>query len=89
MGQKDCFGILDTVFPMSESGLREIKTGCFQCPDRTPCLRAALDTVEGLQMRSDFLERAQQQGGLFGRLKRWSEKKEIARLMKQKKQEKR
>lgn len=78
MEGKDCFGILDEVFPMGEDGLREIVPACFECPDRVACLRAALATVKGLEMREALLDRAPA-GGLIGRLKRWSQKKELSR----------
>ena len=45
--KNECFGILDNVFPISENGLREIVTECFQCPDRVLCLKIALSTEEG------------------------------------------
>lgn len=83
--KKECYGILDRVFPVSENGLREITPECFHCPDRTPCLRAALCTKEGLQMRAEMLDRAVERG-LVGRVRRWSQKKELNRLMKEQKE---
>ena len=82
--KKDCYGVLDEVFPVGESGLREIVPECFHCPDRTPCLKSALKTEEGLAMRAEILERAETKG-MIGRLKRWLQKKELSRLMDQKK----
>jgi len=81
--EKDCFGILDRVFPMGEEGLREIVPDCFDCSHKKACLQAALDTKEGLAFRDEVLDRAPA-GGLAGRLKRWSDKKQLSRLMKQK-----
>ena len=81
--QKECFGILDRVFPMGEEGLRVIVSTCFDCPDRKVCLQAALATREGLGFRCELIDRAPVRG-LVGRLKRWSEKKELNRLIKQK-----
>ena len=80
--QKECFGILDKVFPMGREGLREIVPGCFDCPDRGPCLKTALATREGLALRSEVLDRTPARG-FVERLKRWSERKEFSRLMKQ------
>lgn len=81
--QKDCFGILDKVFPVGREGLREIVPTCFDCPEKGPCLKAALATREGLVLRGEALERTPARG-LVGRLKRWSERKELGRLMKEK-----
>ena len=82
MVEKDCFGILDKVFPVGENGLRGIVPECFHCPERTKCLRAALSTKEGLEMKAEILDRAAA-GGIIGRLKLWSQKKEISRLIRQ------
>lgn len=79
--QMDCFGILDRVFPMGKKGLREIVPECFNCPDRKACLQAALTTKEGLLLRSEILDRAPA-NGLSGKLIRWSEKKQLSRLIK-------
>jgi hypothetical protein len=82
--QKNCFGILDNVFPMGEEGLREIVPACFECPDRTECLRHALKTEQGLVFKSEIVDRTPARG-LVARLKRWSEKKDLSRRLKQKK----
>ncbi len=84
MTKKDCFGILDKVFPVGEKGLREVVPECFQCHDRISCLKGALSTEEGLEMRAENLDRAGA-GGMIGRLKRWSRKKELSRLMEEQK----
>jgi len=85
--RKDCFGILDKVFPVGEEGLREIVPTCFHCDDKEACLETALTTKEGLQLRNEILERTPATGFL-GRLMRWSEKKELSRLMKLREEEK-
>jgi hypothetical protein len=84
MNKKDCFGILDKVFPMGSEGLREITSECRQCPERVSCLKQALSTQEGIALREAVLDRAPM-GGLMGRLNRWSQKKELSRLRKQEK----
>ena len=81
--QKDCFGILDRVFPMGKKGLREVVPGCFDCPYKKACLEAALLTGEGLAFKSEVLDRVPA-NGLAGRLRRWSEKKTLSKLMKKK-----
>ena len=81
--RKDCFGILSMVFPIGESGLRESPSECFQCSEKTACLKAALKTKEGLEMKGEVLDRAVA-SGMVGRFKRWSQKKELHRLIKEK-----
>ena len=84
MEKKNCYGILNKVFPPGEQGLREITPECFQCKDRTLCLKAALSTEDGIEMRREILDRAANQG-IIGRLQRWSQKKNLSRLLKEKK----
>jgi hypothetical protein len=79
--KKDCFGVLHIVFPIGDNGLRESPPECFQCSERTACLKAALKTKEGLAMKGEVLDRAAE-SGMVGRFKRWSRKKEFHRLMK-------
>ncbi len=82
--QKNCFGILDKVFPMGKEGLREIVQACFDCQDRKGCLQYALKTEQGLVFRSKIIDRAPAKG-LVARLKRWSDKKDLSRRLKQEK----
>jgi len=81
MVKKDCFGILEKVFPVKEHGLRETLPECFKCPDRVLCLKQAMNTKEGLKLREELIDRAAE-GGLIGRFQRWSRKKELERLSK-------
>lgn len=81
---KECFGILDNVFPTGKEGLREIVPGCFDCPDKKPCLQEALNTEQGLIFRSEIINRSPS-SGLADRFKRWSEKKNLSRRLQQKK----
>ena len=83
MKEKTCFGILDKIFPVGKEGLREVPQDCFECEDRLPCLKKALDTKEGYKMRSDNLQKMPP-GGILGRIKRWSQKKELNRLAREK-----
>ena len=80
--RKACFGKLEEVFPMGEEGLREVGPSCQACPHGKACLQAALMTREGIRLRSEVLERAERKG-LIGRLRRWSDKKALHRLMKE------
>jgi hypothetical protein len=82
METKDCFGILDRVFPMGDGGLREVPSECMGCPDKIECLRRAMSTQEGLELKGEMLDRAAATG-MIGRLQRWSRKKALSRLMKE------
>jgi len=79
--RKDCFGILDNVFPMGNEGLREIVPECFKCSEKEECLQAALKTEQGFELRSEALDRSSSEG-LMGRLKRWSDKKALSKRQK-------
>lgn len=79
MGKKECYGILDNVFPFGKEGLRQVPPECFECHDRLPCLKAAIDTKEGYGMRSDNLQKVPSKS-LLDKVKRWSQKKELSRL---------
>ncbi len=79
--RKDCYGVLDKIFPVGKEGLREIVPECFSCPYKKACLQASLKTKEGLLLRSEVLDRVPATG-LSGKLRRWSEKKQLSRLIK-------
>ncbi len=78
-----CFGNLDTVFPLQADGLRVTPEACLCCPHKTECLRAAMAHHNGLRVREEMLDRAYR-GGAIGFFQRWSQKKRIHRLMKEK-----
>jgi hypothetical protein len=82
MSERACYGILDKVFPRGDQGLRQVPPGCFECPERVSCLKDAIKTREGLEMRSQLLLRAEK-GGLIGRFQRWSQKKYISRQIRE------
>lgn len=85
MSKKDCYGNLDRVFPRGREGLREVTPECLRCDERVRCLRAALETREGLEVRSEALDRAPADG-IVERIRRWSQRKELSRRMKQEKE---
>lgn len=85
MSKKACYGILEQVFPLGAEGQRQVPPECFECPDRVSCLREAITTREGLEMRAQLLERAEQ-GGLIGRFQRWSQKKHLSRRIRERKE---
>ena len=67
----DCFGDLETVFPMGSDGLRESPPGC---PHKTDCLRSAIQGKRGQTVRQEAIDRAYQ-SGTIGFLERWSRRK--------------
>ena len=79
MKEKDCFGILQRVFPPGNEGLREVPPGCLHCLSRKACVTVALWTPEGIRMRIEMVDRAASKG-MMGRLEQWSRKKELRRL---------
>ncbi|NLD36490.1 MAG: hypothetical protein GX654_06445 [Desulfatiglans sp.] len=83
MERKACYGILDKVFPFGREGLRATPPGCFDCPERLQCLKTAIGTKDGLEMRSENLRRIPVTG-IIDRIKRWSQKKELGRLSNEK-----
>ncbi len=84
MADKDCFGELNQVFPMGREGLREVTSSCFGCSELKACLESALSTRQGLTLRLEALDRGGQAAGIVGRVKHWSERKELVRRMKAK-----
>ena len=70
----DCFGDLETVFPMGPDGFRESPPGCMQCPHKTDCLRAAVTGKKGETVRREAIDRAYR-SGTIGFLERWSRRK--------------
>ncbi len=75
----DCFGDLDTVFPMTPRGLRETPDDCmYLCPCKTACLRHAMAGVQGVPVHEEIIERSEQ-AGMIGFFERWSRKKQLAR----------
>jgi hypothetical protein len=88
MGKKDCFGILEKIFPLTDKGLREIVPECFDCPERISCLKKALNTKEGIEMRAEIMDRAHATG-LIGRIRLWSHKKHLSLQAKEDEKKKR
>ncbi len=74
----DCFGKIDCVFPMTDSGLRETPIPCMDtCEHRVDCLRKALSNdPEANRLKRDQVDRAYD-AGLMGFFERWSKKKRL------------
>jgi hypothetical protein len=72
----ECFGDLDTVFPVGEEGIRTSPPECMKCPDAKSCLQAAMRSPEGLKLQEEKVDQAYEYG-LIGKIERWSKKKLI------------
>ncbi len=70
----DCFGQLETVFPLGEEGIRTSPAECMKCPFAKTCMQTALRSPEGLKLEEERVDRAYEYG-LIGKLERWSRKK--------------
>lgn len=71
-----CFGNLDTVFPLTENGLRESPEQCLNaCPLKTQCLKTAMSKgADAVKVREERIDKAYD-SGLMGFFERWSRKK--------------
>lgn len=74
-GRPECYGDLRRVFPMSDSGLREVPTECWDCPLRVECLRLAVSRGEQDEALDREMSSRRDGPGLGGFLKRWSRRK--------------
>ena len=80
----ECFGNLEKVFPMTDSGLRQTPDDCFyHCPVKTRCLQAAMGTKDGAKVEEEILERGSK-SGVINFFERWSRKKQLHRKIKDK-----
>jgi hypothetical protein len=82
MEKRDCYGILDKVFPMGDEGMRQVPPLCQECSGKVACLRTAMSTPEGIEMRAEMVDRAATKG-IWGRLQMWSIRKELHRMKKE------
>jgi len=74
MKQPACFGDLESVFPVGTDGLRHTPECCMACSEKTDCLKAAMESLGGLKVREEKLNRAYE-SGMMGFLERWARKK--------------
>ncbi len=82
----ECFGQLDQVFPMTNSGLRQTPKKCFEnCPLKTDCLRQAMTTPSATQVEDEIIERGSKTGAISF-FERWSRKKQVHRKKEKSKQ---
>ncbi|NOX34907.1 MAG: hypothetical protein GXP56_14465 [Deltaproteobacteria bacterium] len=79
---RECFGILEKVFPMTEKGLRQTPNDCFyHCPVKTKCLQKAMTTKDGVKVEEEIIERGSK-SGVINFFERWSRKKQVHRKTK-------
>ena len=78
----DCFGRLDTVFPMRADGLRHTPDTCMACAWKTQCLRTASQSKDGLVLDEEKVDRAYASGNM-GFFERWSKRKALKRKQKE------
>lgn len=78
-----CFGKLEEVFPMTESGLRQSPDRCMRtCVFKTECLRTALrQDPESPAMMEDIVDEAYD-SGMVTFFERWSRKKYLKKKKK-------
>ena len=79
----DCFGDLETVFPMGERALRETPDDCmYLCAHKTLCLRDAMAGERGMTVKEEMVAR-DERPGVVGFFERWSKRKRLHREKKE------
>ncbi len=77
----DCFGILEKVFPMTDTGLRQTPDDCFNsCTLKTKCLQYAMTTKESVIVEEEIIKRGTKVGAI-NFFERWSRKKQVYKKM--------
>ena len=76
-----CFGDIDTVFPKGKDGLRHSPKTCLACLHKTACLRSAMESLDGLEVKRELVDKAYT-SGTMSFLERWSQKKVLHRRLK-------
>jgi len=77
----ECFGHLQTVFPVGPDGLRQTPPECLECRIKTDCLRTALAGEQGAAVHEERLARAYEAGAV-NFLQRWAQQKSFRRARK-------
>jgi len=72
----ECFGQLETVFPMGADGLRHSPETCLECVHKTDCLRAGLRGDAGLKVHEEHVDRSYE-SGMIGLRKDGQKKKQL------------
>ena len=76
-----CFADLETVFPIGADGLRHSPESCMVCHCKTECLKEAIGSGSGDQVKAEMVDRAYDSGQV-GFLERWSRRKALHRRSK-------
>ena len=85
----ECFGKLEEVFPMTDTGLRQSPEKCIQtCPLKTRCLKKAMTTQQADRVEEEILERGTTSGAI-NFFERWSRKKQMHRKQQRRGEKKR
>jgi hypothetical protein len=71
----ECYGDLSKVFPMGDSGLREVPASCWDCDQRVDCLRQAISGGESTEQVDQEMSSRRDGPGMAGFIKRWSRRK--------------
>ena len=72
MDRPDCFGDLAKVFPQGADGLRHSPAECQACPQKLACLKAALATPEGAEVKRGGVSSGGPASRALTGFKRWS-----------------
>jgi len=69
-----CFARLDIVFPLGPDGLRQVPPSCSACARVQACLKQAVNTPAGLEMRAERMAAMNHPtgSGVRGFFRRWS-----------------
>ncbi|MCD6586040.1 MAG: hypothetical protein J7K96_09800 [Desulfobacteraceae bacterium] len=81
--KKNCFGVIDIVFPMYDDGLRHSPESCMVCSYKTECLRTAIQNPDGCKVQEELVDRAYASKNISF-LQRWSKRKYIDKIKKEK-----
>jgi hypothetical protein len=75
----NCFSDIDTVFPMTNTGLRMSPEKCMACKHKTNCLKEAIQKgPKAMEVQEEYVDRAYD-SGTIGFWARWSRKKSLHR----------
>ena len=86
--KRDCFGILDKVFPMTGLGLRQTPNSCYdRCSVeiKTKCLEVPMTTRNGVKLEEELIERGTRTGTI-NFFERWSRKKQAYKKLQKRSQ---
>jgi hypothetical protein len=81
----ECFGDIDSVFPMTENGYRESPENCIKnCSFKRECIVKALESDKGIDKKSEMLDDAYEAGNI-NFFARWAKKKSLENRKKKRK----